>query len=140
MARNQAGGTRRGRVLLRAGLTATAAGAALAGAAGAAQAAAPGPTELVGQAVADVGATVDGSTRSVTGDLSAGLTNSLAPAKTLSLNPFAKTPVDPLDNAVGTQIADFKPISTAMATAPLHESGALKDFPPAGAATRLLPG
>ncbi|WP_371654357.1 MULTISPECIES: hypothetical protein [unclassified Streptomyces] len=139
MARNQAGGARRGRVLLRAGLTATAAGAALAGATGAAQAA-PGPAGMVGQAVADPGVAVDGPTRSVTGDLSAGLTNGLAPAKTLSLNPFAKTPVDPLDNAVGTQIADFKPVSTAIATAPLHESGALKDFPLIGTATRLLPG
>ncbi|WHM36979.1 hypothetical protein [Streptomyces sp. BPTC-684] len=114
MARNQAGGARRGRALLRAALTATAAGAALAGATGAAQAA--------------------------PGDLPAGLSNSLAPAKTLSLNPLAKTPVDPLGNAVGTQIADFKPISTAIATAPLHESGALKDFPAIGTATRLLPG
>ncbi|OAR24484.1 hypothetical protein A8W25_19005 [Streptomyces sp. ERV7] len=139
MARNQAGGARRGRVLLRAGLTATAAGAALAGAAGAAQAA-DGPAELVGRAVADPGAGMDGTTRSVTGDLSAGVTNALAPAKTLSLNPFAKTSVDPLDNAIGTEVADFKPISTAMATGPLHESGALKDFPVIGAATRLLPG
>lgn len=110
MARNNAGGTRRGRVLLRAGLTATAAGAALAGAAGAAQAA-PG----------------------------AGLTSALAPAKSLSLNPFANTPVDPLDNAATTQIADFKPISTASATTPLHESGALKDTPVIGEATGLLP-
>ncbi|PKV87474.1 hypothetical protein [Streptomyces sp. TLI_146] len=139
MARNQACGARRGRVLLRAGLTATAAGTALAGAAGAAQAA-PGPAEALGRTVADSGAAMDGPTRSVTGDLSAGLTNGLAPAKTLSLNPFAKTPVDPLDNAVGTQVADFKPVSTAIATAPLHESGALKDFPVIGAATRLLPG
>ncbi|MFK8909825.1 hypothetical protein [Streptomyces sp. YS-3] len=139
MARNDTGGARRGRVLLRAGLTATAAGAALAGAAGAAQAL-PGATETVGRAVANPGAEVDGTTRSVTGDLSAGVTNALAPAKTLSLNPFAKTRVDPLDNAVGTEIADFKPISTAMATGPLHESGALKDFPVVGAATKLLPG
>lgn len=55
MARNQAGGARRGRVLLRAGLTATAAGAALAGTAGAAQAA-PGPADAVGRAVANPGA------------------------------------------------------------------------------------
>ncbi|GGP87352.1 hypothetical protein [Streptomyces melanogenes] len=139
MAGNQAGGARRGRVLLRAGLTATAAGAALAGTAGAAQAA-PGPAEPVGRTVASPEAATDGPTRSVTGDLSAGLTNGLAPAKTLSLNPFAKTPVDPLGNAVGTQIADFKPVSTAIATGPLHESGALKDFPLIGAATHLLPG
>ncbi|MEV6549394.1 hypothetical protein AB0M57_11840 [Streptomyces sp. NPDC051597] len=139
MARNTAGGARRGRVLLRAGLTATAAGAALAGTAGAAQALAE-PTETVGRTVANPGAEVDGTTRSVSGDLSAGVTNALAPAKTLSLNPFARTSVDPLDNAVGTEIADFKPISTAMATGPLHESGALKDYPVVGTATKLLPG
>lgn len=139
MARNTAGGARRGRVLLRAGLTATAAGAALAGTAGTAQALAE-PTETVGRTVANPGAEVDGTTRSVSGDLSAGVTNALAPAKTLSLNPFARTSVDPLDNAVGTEIADFKPISTAMATGPLHESGALKDYPVVGTATKLLPG
>ncbi|MEU1073931.1 MULTISPECIES: hypothetical protein [unclassified Streptomyces] len=139
MARNTAGGARRGRVLLRAGLTATAAGAALAGTAGAAQALTE-PTETVGRTVANPGAEVDGTTRSVSGDLSAGVTNALAPAKTLSLNPFARTSVDPLDNAVGTEIADFKPISTAMATGPLHESGALKDYPVVGTATKLLPG
>ncbi|MBD0745414.1 hypothetical protein [Streptomyces sp. CBMA152] len=125
----------RNRVLLRAGLTMTMAGAALVGAAALAEAAPP----PVGRPAADPAA-LDGPTRSVMGDLSAGVTNGLAPAKTLSLNPFAKTSVDPLDNAVGTQVADFKPISTALATAPLHESGALKDLPILGAASRLLPG
>ncbi|MGP9018992.1 hypothetical protein ACT1U9_11335 [Streptomyces sp. BR1] len=125
----------RNRVLLRAGLTVTMAGAALVGAAALAEAAPP----PVGSTAADPAAPHE-PTRSVMGDLSAGVTNGLAPAKTLSLNPFAKTSVDPLDNAVGTQVADFKPISTAIATGPLHESGALKDLPILGAASRLLPG
>ncbi|MEU5436682.1 hypothetical protein AB0G73_25320 [Streptomyces sp. NPDC020719] len=137
MARNHTGGAGRGRVLLRAGLTVTMAGAALVGAAALAEAVpGPGPVGLPAAGPA----AQDGPTRSVMGDLSAGVTNGLAPAKTLSLNPFAKTSVDPLDNAVGTQVADFKPISTAIATAPLHESGALKDLPVLGAASRLLPG
>ncbi|MEV6472396.1 hypothetical protein AB0M77_09185, partial [Streptomyces sp. NPDC051657] len=30
----------------------------------------------------------------------------------LQLHPLANTGVDPLDNAVGTQVADFKPLTT----------------------------
>ena len=50
------------------------------------------------------------------------VTNSLAGAgqlKSLQLNPLANTGVDPLDNAVGTQVADFKPVSTTAVTGPL---------------------
>ncbi|MFD9796970.1 hypothetical protein ACFWXK_39190 [Streptomyces sp. NPDC059070] len=139
MARNHAGGAGRGRALLRAGLTVTAAGAALTGAGAPAQAATD-PATAVGEAVAGPATAVDAPTRSVTGDLSAGVKYALAPAKTLRLNPFAQTAVDPLDNGVATQVGDFKPVTTAVATDPLHDSGALKDLPVIGAATGLLPG
>jgi hypothetical protein len=48
--------------------------------------------------------------------------------------------VDPLDNAVGTQVADFKPVSTAMATDNITKGQALEDLPVAGpVAASLLP-
>lgn len=64
----------------------------------------------------------------------------LGPAKHLKLNPLAGTGSDPLDNAVGTRIADFKPISTAPLTAPLTQGAALGELPLVGPATGLLPG
>ncbi|MFD0512854.1 hypothetical protein ACFQ0Q_25665 [Streptomyces aureus] len=64
----------------------------------------------------------------------------LAPVKHLKLNPLSGTGVDPLDNAVGTQVADFKPVSTAAATGPVAKGGALADLPLVGPAGSLLPG
>ena len=68
------------------------------------------------------------------------LPGALAPVKRLQLDPLANTGVDPLNNAVGTQIADFKPVSTAMVTDPVAKGGALQDLPLVGQATALLPG
>ncbi|MFI1013769.1 hypothetical protein [Streptomyces sp. NPDC020965] len=59
--------------------------------------------------------------------------------KNLQLNPLAKTGVDPLTNGVGTQIADFKPISTTLVTGALSEGGGLKDLPLVGGVVQALP-
>lgn len=48
--------------------------------------------------------------------------------------------MDPLDNAVGTQIADFKPLSTAVVTDSITQGGGLQDLPLVGPVTKLLPG
>ncbi|WP_405806530.1 hypothetical protein OG729_15150 [Streptomyces sp. NBC_00210] len=115
--------------LLRAGLTVATVAAAL-GAGGAAHAA---------PASAPVGLdTLEGQAQRATGVV----TNSLAGAgqlKNLQLNPLANTGVDPLDNSVGTQVADFKPVSTEAVTGPLAAGAAAKDLPVVGGATRLLP-
>lgn len=74
------------------------------------------------------------------GGLGHGLAGALGPVKDLQLNPLAKTGVDPLDNAVGTQVADFKPLSTAVLTESVTEGGGLEDLPLVGPATGLLPG
>ncbi|GAA1355932.1 hypothetical protein ACFPK5_25260 [Streptomyces beijiangensis] len=111
------------RAALRAGLTLTAASAAIGMGATVAQAApvvAPQPT---GQATL-----VDGPTAIATGALTGSLQHALAPAGQLRLDPLAGTGVDPLDNAVGTQLADFKPISTAAATGPLTQGASLSDL------------
>ncbi|WP_329382581.1 hypothetical protein [Streptomyces sp. NBC_01716] len=138
MARHSAPTSRR-RALLRAGLTITAAGAAigLGGAAAQAAPAAPVPASGPDSELAAAGAA---ATDGLAGALGHSLAGGLGPVKNLQLNPLAKTGVDPLDNAVGTQIADFKPLSTAMLTDSVTKGGGLKDLPLVGPVTGLLPG
>ncbi|MGA4801010.1 hypothetical protein [Streptomyces lavendulocolor] len=40
-------------------------------------------------------------------------------AKNLKVNPLAQTGVDPLNNGVGTQVSDFRPVDTTTATGSL---------------------
>ncbi|MFI6688162.1 hypothetical protein [Streptomyces sp. NPDC050485] len=124
----------RHRALLRAGLTVTAAGAALAGAGSAAQAApvAPAPAAGPSATATDLAAGAQGATGAVG--------YAVAPFKALRLDPLAGTGVDPLANGVGTQVGDFKPVTTALVTDPLTSGGALRDLPLAGRVAGLLPG
>ena len=117
------------RGLLRVGLTLTAAGAAL-GASGAAAGAAER---------ADAGHGVS-AVEALTGALRGSAAAGLAPAKSLQLDPLANTGTDPLDNSLGTQVADFKPISTAAVTDPITRGGSVSDLPVVGPVTGLLPG
>lgn len=131
------------RALLRAGLSVSMAGAALGlggGAASAVPAQAPADASPSGVATplgevdpAPAGnALLDGVGRAAGGGLT--------PVKNLKLNPLAGTGVDPLDNAVGTKVADFKPVSTAMATGPLTQGASLSELPVVGEVARVLPG
>ncbi|MET7493819.1 hypothetical protein [Streptomyces sp900116325] len=129
MARHALSRSRR-RALLRAGLTVTAVGAAL-GAGGAAAQAAPLPVAPASGA--------DSSLDSVGGATGA-LGHAVSPLTQLRLDPLANTGVDPLANGVGTQVADFKPLSTGVVTDPLSGGGALKDLPVVGQVTGLLHG
>lgn len=122
---------------MRAGLTLTAAGAALGGGAVSAGAAEPAAVPLASP-VGDLDAAAAGG--AVAGALGTAANGGLAPVKHLKLNPLSGTGVDPLDNAVGTQVADFKPVTTAVATGPLAKGGALADLPLVGPASSLLPG
>ncbi|MFB7370028.1 hypothetical protein ACFC0D_09330 [Streptomyces sp. NPDC056222] len=128
MARHKQSRTSRRGALLKAGLTATAAGAAVLGlGAGGAQAAAPLPLpvdSLVGSdAVAALGATG----------------HAVGPLTSLQLDPLANTGVDPLDNGVGTQVADFKPVGTNLVTDHVTKGGGLDDLPLVGEVTGALP-
>ncbi|WLQ41069.1 hypothetical protein P8A22_14360 [Streptomyces laculatispora] len=136
MARHAHSKSRR-RALLRAGLTVTAVGAAL-GAGGAAAQAAPLPVAPATGADSGLGEAADAAGGAVTGALGHSLDSGIAPVTHLRLDPLAGTGTDPLDNAVGTQIADFKPVSTAAVTGPVTSGGALKDLPVAGQITGLL--
>ncbi len=110
------------RVLLRAALALSAAGAALAAGSGAAQAAGQTPA----------GGMLDGARSS----LGAGL----GPVKHLPLNPMGGTPVNPLANAVRTQVGDFKPVGTDTVTGPLAKGDSLSQMPLVGRAGDVLPG
>ncbi|MFJ6465986.1 hypothetical protein ACIQM0_34000 [Streptomyces sp. NPDC091387] len=133
MARHALSKSRR-RALLRAGLTVTAVGAAL-GAGGAVAQAAPLPVApAAGSDTTGLGA----ATHAAGGAVAGALDHSIAPVTHLRLDPLAGTGTDPLDNAVGTQVADFKPVSTALVTDPLTSGGALKDLPLVGQVTGLL--
>ncbi|MFF3786036.1 hypothetical protein [Streptomyces sp. NPDC001933] len=138
MARHALSKSRR-RALLRAGLTVTAVGAAL-GAGGAAAQAAPLPHVPAVGADTGLGAAGEAASGAVTGALGHSLSNGIAPVTHLRLDPLAGTGTDPLDNVVGTQVADFKPLSTAAVTDPLTSGGALKDLPVAGPLAQTLHG
>ncbi|MEU6989723.1 hypothetical protein ABZ953_03550 [Streptomyces sp. NPDC046465] len=130
------------RALLRAGLTVTAAGAALGvGGAGAAAAVEPGPAAAPAGFATPLGAVDAGMPLQV---LSSAVHHStaggLGPVKNLQLDPLANTSADPLDNTLGTQIADFKPVSTGFVTGPLTQGASLADLPALGPVTKLLPG
>ncbi|MFF2327781.1 MULTISPECIES: hypothetical protein [unclassified Streptomyces] len=138
MARHALSRSRR-RTLLRAGLTVTAVGAAL-GAGGAAAQAAPLPLAPAAEPDSGLGAVGATTGSAVTGALGQSLKHGIAPVTHLRLDPLAGTGTDPLDNAVGTQIADFKPLSTAAVTDPLTSGGALKDLPLVGQVAEVLHG
>ncbi|MEU1017472.1 hypothetical protein [Streptomyces sp. NPDC005898] len=129
------------RALLRAGLVIGAAGAALG--AGGAGASAAEPVQAARAAgiptpLGDLdGASAVGALTGAVRDATAG---GLAPAKNLQLDPLAGTGVDPLDNSLGTQIGDFKPVTTAVATGPLAQGASAADLPLVGHAAGLLPG
>lgn len=125
--------------LLRAGLTVTAAGAVVTGAGGAASAAEQPLSAAAEKAKSDrsgLRTASEGLTRGVHGSLG----GAVGAVKHLQLNPLAKTGVDPLDNVLSTQIADFRPVSTAAVTGPLAEGASLAELPVVGKAVGLLPG
>lgn len=115
---------------LRAVVTASTVGAAVLAAGSAASAAEPSrPSVKVGRT--DVGAALGGVVE--------GGSAAIAPVKNLNLNPLADTPVDPIDNGVGTQVADFNPISTQQVTGPLAHRNSLSTLPVVGQVLSTLP-
>ncbi|CAK7281489.1 hypothetical protein [Streptomyces misionensis] len=62
------------------------------------------------------------------------------PVAGLKPNPLAGTGVDPLDNGVGTQVADFRPVGSRMLTAPIAEAESLGAVPVVGQVVGLLGG
>ncbi|MFF6993570.1 hypothetical protein ACFY93_01200 [Streptomyces sp. NPDC008313] len=125
MARHSAPRTPTARRVLRALTTAGLALGAGAGAASAAPAAEAGARPV---SLADVDpqaglAAATGTVGNVTG-----------PVANLKPNPLAGTGVDPLDNGVGTQLSDFRPVSSQDVTGPVAQAPSLGGVPVAGQA------
>lgn len=117
------------RGLVRAGLAFTAAGAAFA-VSGAAPAGAASAHEL----------DIKAAGKALGGALLHSMAGGVGPVKSLKLDPLAGTTADPLTNKVGTQIADFKPLTTGVVTDPIAGGGALEDMPVTEKVVGLLPG
>jgi hypothetical protein len=111
------------KLLLRAAVALSAAGAALSVGSGAAQAA---------SALPGAGGVLGGTLH--------GAADGLGPVKHLKLDPLAGTGTDPLTNGLGTQVADFKPIGTQTLTGPLTDGASLSQLPVLGTASDVLPG
>ncbi|GAB2867643.1 hypothetical protein GCM10027074_39030 [Streptomyces deserti] len=60
------------------------------------------------------------------------------PVAGLKPNPLAGTGVTPLDNGVGTQVADFQPVSPAAVTGPVAQASSVGAMPVVGQATGPL--
>ncbi|MEU4171577.1 hypothetical protein AB0F46_32440 [Streptomyces sp. NPDC026665] len=60
------------------------------------------------------------------------------PVEGLKPNPLAGTGSDPLDNGVGTQLADFKPLSSKALTGPVAQAPSIGSIPVLGQVTGLL--
>jgi hypothetical protein len=60
------------------------------------------------------------------------------PVAGLKPNPLAGTGVDPLDNGVATQLADFQPLASQALTGPVAEAQSIGSIPLLGQATTLL--
>ncbi|MEV5814333.1 hypothetical protein [Streptomyces mutabilis] len=60
------------------------------------------------------------------------------PAADLKPNPLAGTGVDPLDNGVGTKVADFQPLTSTALTGPVAQARSVGSVPVVGQATELL--
>ncbi|MFI8190576.1 hypothetical protein ACIF8T_17500 [Streptomyces sp. NPDC085946] len=60
------------------------------------------------------------------------------PVAGLKPNPLAGTGVDPLDNGVGTQLADFRPVTSTAVTRPIAQASSVGAVPVIGQAAGLL--
>ncbi|MEU1848109.1 hypothetical protein ABZ499_02185 [Streptomyces sp. NPDC019990] len=59
------------------------------------------------------------------------------PVADLKPNPLAGTGVDPLDNGVGTRVADFRPVETRAVTGPVAQAPSIGRVPVVGRAATL---
>ncbi|MFF3845033.1 hypothetical protein [Streptomyces sp. NPDC002328] len=62
------------------------------------------------------------------------------PVAGLKPNPLAGTGVDPLDNGVGTQLADFQPLTSQMLTGPVAQAPSVGAIPVLADVTKVLGG
>ncbi|MGW3725333.1 hypothetical protein [Streptomyces sp. NPDC000851] len=68
------------------------------------------------------------------------LRHATGPVTGLKPNPLAGTGVDPLDNGVGAQVADFKPVTSRVLTGPTAQAQSIGSMPVVGQAAGQLNG
>ncbi|MFF5106016.1 hypothetical protein [Streptomyces sp. NPDC000134] len=66
------------------------------------------------------------------------LGHAAGPVAGLKPNPLAGTGVDPLDNGVGTEVADFPPLTSTALTGPVAQAESVAAVPVLGRAAGLL--
>ncbi|MFI2715590.1 hypothetical protein [Streptomyces collinus] len=66
------------------------------------------------------------------------LAHTTGPVTGLQPNPLAGTGADPLDNAVGTGVADFKPVTSQALTGPAAQAQSVGSVPVVGQVAGLL--
>ncbi|MFJ4535800.1 hypothetical protein ACIP39_07480 [Streptomyces tibetensis] len=111
------------------------AGMALGAGAGAA-AAAPGTGSVLDVVHTSVGKTDPRAGLQAAGDTLAYTTGTITGLKP---NPLAGTGVDPLDNSVGTEVADFKPMSSREVTGPVAQAPSVGGMPVVESLNEPLP-
>ncbi|MFI2430562.1 hypothetical protein [Streptomyces sp. NPDC018693] len=72
--------------------------------------------------------------------LTAGLPHATGTLTSLKPNPLADTGVDPLDNGVSTQLADFQPLTSRELTGPIAQAQSIGTMPVVGEAAGALGG
>ncbi|WP_432134669.1 hypothetical protein [Streptomyces sp. bgisy154] len=70
--------------------------------------------------------------------LTTGLPYAVGTLTGLKPNPLAGTGVDPLDNGVGTQLADFQPLTSKALTGPIAQARSIGSMPVVGEVAGLL--
>ncbi|MGY3203682.1 hypothetical protein [Streptomyces sp. TE5632] len=89
-------------------------------------------------AVLGVGATAAAADSGSPLDLTGAAGHAVGPVAGLKPNPLAGTGVDPLDNGVRTQVADFKPVDSRTVTGPVTQAPSVDGVPVAGPAAGVL--
>ncbi|MCF6524420.1 hypothetical protein HOY81_15170 [Streptomyces sp. JJ36] len=118
---------RRAPALLRFGLTLSAAGAALAAGGTAASAAEPSRVATpLGTADTDL---VHDPSGAVQDAVTYGVGSAYLTLTRMQLDPLSGTGSDPLDNGLGTQVADFPAVGTQQLTGPVADGASLRELP-----------
>ncbi|NGO14656.1 hypothetical protein G5C60_45485 [Streptomyces sp. HC44] len=117
------------RALLRAGLALTTVGAALgAGAATATAGVTPAVDDLAGSQLPSFSLNKI-NTRSGLQEVTGTVKYVTGPVQRMKPNPLAGTGADPLDNGVGTEVADFKPVTSQDLTRPVAQAPSVGSVP-----------
>ncbi|CQR62228.1 hypothetical protein [Streptomyces leeuwenhoekii] len=102
--------------------------------------AAAGPAAPAGAAPPPPAAADDRGAQTALSATTGTVRHAAGPVAALRPNPLGGTGVDPLANGVGTQVADFKPLSTRAVTDPVTQAPSVGGVPVAGRVAGLLGG